>query len=176
MNKLTRSEAISKFRRQWRGMGETGLRKVGWLEKYDPEYRNILHSCYLCQYVSDNFPNTPDNEGTKIDCSHCPIDWEEGNGGGTKCEKIGTSYYHWEICDDVTEKNALAIQVSELPEKKEEELYLYVEMIDDFNGFFRIVRIKLTQEQVQLSTPSCVGEARGKKIYEIVKPICIQKD
>jgi hypothetical protein len=100
---LTKDEAVSKFRRQWRGMGEERIDKFTWLLKHAPEDKDILCECYLCQYVLGY-----------LECERCPIEWGEGK----RCYDEGTLYYQWENCNPGPEQNALAIRISELPEKE----------------------------------------------------------
>ena len=108
---LTKDEAVSKFRRQWRGMGEEGIGKLHWLLKHAPGDKDILCECYLCQYVMETVGR---EEIRAKDCIHCPIDW----GKGGTCGQTHALYYQWEICNPGPEKAAIAIKISELPEKE----------------------------------------------------------
>jgi len=67
--------------------------------------------------------------------------------------------------------------------------YLYVKFIDTHTPYLllmhenigvqapaRVVKIPLTEEQVRMLEPQCVGELGGKKCYEMVEVICIQEE
>lgn len=67
-------------------------------------------------------------------------------------------------------------------------MFLYVDMRDDWGAFndhqfgskyttsrSRIVRIKLTEEQIRVLTPRQTGSDSHKLKYEDINPICIQE-
>ena len=68
-------------------------------------------------------------------------------------------------------------------------MYLYVEMFDGSTAFMeaqlgcsnpsncrRIVRIKLTDDQIEQIKPRQTGNSGDTKFYESINPICIQND
>lgn len=61
-HKLTKQEAVEKFRTQWAWVGEEpGRRKEDWPDLED----DVAENCYLCEYVNQ--------QGLK--CGECPIQW-----------------------------------------------------------------------------------------------------
>jgi hypothetical protein len=71
----------------------------------------------------------------------------------------------------------------------ENDMYLYVEMFDSWaafnesnygcsvpSGCRRIVKIKLTEEQIKQLEPRECGSNGNNIMYESVNPLCIQKE
>lgn len=114
--KISREEAIIKFRKMWKYMGEEGFKRKEKISKLEaiqylfPEDKEIKNKCYLCEYA---FPN----------CKNCPIDWNiySNNEGCNICPCEKSLYEDWIISLNFDWKSVakIALEIAKLPEKKE---------------------------------------------------------
>lgn len=112
--KLTRSEAISKTREQWKWYARNPSKdKEAYFETM-PEELRPLALCYLCEYTRKH--NTisigPDNCGER-----CPLKWP---GGCCELEPHDGLFSTWQYNEnDLVLRSAIATVISLLPEKEE---------------------------------------------------------
>ena len=106
--RLSKEEAIKRFRKQWRWMAKTGRRsKVDYfIESRIPNKDIPVGKCYLCEY--QRFPFF-------ISCDKCLIEW-----GSESCMDDGSPYTMWRSAAGEEDRKRLASLISKLPERKRE--------------------------------------------------------
>lgn len=117
---LTKERAITLHRRMWRWIGLKTLRekrcvrKEEWFERFG--LKTIYNDCYCCEYARQFFPYS-DWRNTR--CFYCPIDWGGESCINNECGDGNGLFNLWEATGDWQEAGKLALQIAELPERKE---------------------------------------------------------
>lgn len=124
---LTREEAIRKHRNMWRWIAKRVLKDkdVHMITSYKHEYmqkyfkNQCVHNCFLCEYANEN-------------CTKCPIDWKSKmqDVEGARCYCLDNKeegdfegvYGRAYTTVNKDEQSRLALIISELPEKEEENV------------------------------------------------------
>lgn len=107
----SRKKAIRNHRKMWNWIADNQERICLYGAEMKRKYfllhkeKGVLNYCYLCDYT----------ERECLDCSYCPIDWDENNGF---CSSSDASLYsQWKRETDFHEAAKLAREIANLPER-----------------------------------------------------------
>lgn len=131
---MTRKQAINKFRKMWKEIGELGLTDKNDSPTLQAEKTDIFNNCFLCEYSINEMGKK--GVGPYYDevnyCDHCPIEWpisKENPPDSFYCEfykKIYNCYdapglwLQWIVActkSNMNKAKKIALQISELPER-----------------------------------------------------------
>ena len=113
--KLTRSQALRRFRKAWR---EIVTQALSFKPQLNPR---IKYDCWLCEYMKQH-ELTHDKFISRLDCDNCPVVWPDTRADKrymstlAPCEQ---SYYgDWSNAKSLTERIRLANLIAKLPRRK----------------------------------------------------------
>ena len=100
---MTKREAIKLFREHWRFLAASGTKKKIAFKKSE----EWVNNCALCEYVWGL-----DNRYS-ICSTVCPVVWPGGS-----CSSWNSPYIQWTMGCNILFRKVLALEISELPERK----------------------------------------------------------
>lgn len=125
MDKLTKLEALTETYKMWDWIAQKTLErkqfvsKINYIMETNCSRKFMLSDCFLCEYVNENFENR-----YPLDCSKCPVSWENIEQNFVFLHPCNNSYYgKWVESTSCKDAYEYAIKIRDMAKVALEEIY-----------------------------------------------------